>query len=129
MWIAYNKTWLLCVVLFGLHQFSQYYLGWSVPFLDNYLDPFLGIPCLLGLVLQERRFLLDRYIDKRQAAAYCFSALDVVVITFILAVLFEEGFPRWSDNFTRDNWDYVAYFLGAGLFYFLVNIPQQKAPK
>lgn len=108
------------MILFGWHQISQYLLGCKFLFFDNYLDPILSIPCLLGLVLQERRFLLF-FLDKQKGKNYRFSLFEVIVITLFLSILFEEGFPRWSKSFTKDYWDYIAYFLGGAIFYFFIN--------
>ncbi len=111
------------MLLFGAHQIAQYGLFINIPFLDNYADPFLGIPCLLGLVLIERSFFLDIYVNRQIAKDYRFSVLEVIVITTVLSILFEEGFSRWSNHFTKDYWDYLGYFLGAVVFLAFINKP------
>lgn len=121
MYVLKNKTWLCCVLLFGLHQISQKLIHWNFDLFDNYLDPFLSIPILLGLVLQERIFIIDRFFNTFSSTSYYFSILETLIITTFFAIIFEEGFSRWSPNFTKDYWDYLAYAGGALIFYFFIN--------
>lgn len=107
--ILKNHAFQICIVLFVTHQILQKILNYNIPFADQYLDPFLSIPIFLSLLLMERRWLL------RQRDFY-FSTFEVAIITCVLAIIFEEVFPRISTKFTRDNWDYVFYFLGGCYF-------------
>ena len=94
-------------VLFLAHQFLQKALGLGLPLVDDYLDPLLSIPLLLGVALAEQRWLGLR--DRREP----FTAVEVAAMTVALAVLFEEGFPRIDPaRQTRDPWDYLAYAVG-----------------
>lgn len=116
-----NKVWIACLLLLSLHQFIQKVLCWDLGFIDHYLDPFLGMPCLLGLMLQERRFLIDKYFKAFKPTHYHFSILEIFVTTACFAILFEEGFSRWSAHFTKDYYDYLAYAGGAFIFYYFIN--------
>lgn len=101
--------------------------------MDNYLDPLLGIPILLGLVLVERRFFMKIFsktktkltgkslINPSRNIMYTFSFFETSVVVIALSILFEEGFPRWFEGFTKDYFDYLAYLLGGLLFYFFIN--------
>lgn len=120
MLIWKNKVWVSCILLIGIHQITQKIWLWSLPFIDNYLDPFLSIPILLGAILHERRFLIDKYFTNFKASNYHLSILEIIITTTFFAILFEEGFPRWSEHFTKDYWDYLAYFGGGFLFYFFI---------
>lgn len=100
--------------VFLIHQITEKLLEWSFPLADNYLDPLLCMPIFLSLFLVEKRLLLKN-------ADYVLSALDCLVITIVLAVVFEEGFPSWSKNFTKDYWDYGCYFVGGVVFYIWIN--------
>ena len=110
---AFRPTplYLLAAGVFVAHQLAQKLLGWTLPFLDAYLDAFLSIPLLLGLASAERRWLLGpRGWDG-------FHAIEVAAMTLALALVFEELFPRLDpERQTRDAWDYAVYALG-GLAY------------
>lgn len=102
-------SWWIPFILFVLHQSIQYGLGWNVSILDNYLDPLLVMPILLGLISLERRYFFE------QAQL---SGFEITVITIVLALLFEEVFPLLKSDFIRDWWDYLMYGLGSLYFYF-----------
>lgn len=121
MQVLQNKIWLSSLLLLVIHQITQKVFAWNLGLIDGYLDPFLSMPILLGLVLQERQFLMTKYFSSNKQTKYHFSILDVIIATIFFAVIFEEGFPKWSIHFTKDYWDYVAYFNGALVFYFFIN--------
>jgi len=106
-----HPYWWFCVLIFLTHQFFQKGLGWNFYWADNYLDNLLCMPIFLGLILIERRFVF------RKNKTYRFTLFEIIVITIILSVLFEEGFSSWSPAFTKDPVDYIFYFVGALLFY------------
>ena len=118
MRVFQNPAWLSCVILFITHQFFQKILGWDSLILDSYLDPLLCLPIFMGMMLIERRFFLKK---RNYNKIYTFSILETIIITIVLSIIFEEGFPWWSDQFTRDNFDYMLYFVGALFFYFFIN--------
>ncbi|WP_157472255.1 hypothetical protein [Neolewinella persica] len=95
----------------------QYILGWSTPWVDAYLDPLLALPILLGLLLFERRliFRIQRL-----------SLLEVCLVSIVLMLIFEEGFPRWEPAFVRDYYDYIAYLFGSVYFWYAVNLGPNK---
>lgn len=121
MQILRNKAWLSCVGLLIIHQILQKIFAWKVVILDNYLDAFLSIPILMGLILEERQFLINKFFGRKRQIKYHFSAIEIIVSTLFFALIFEEGFPRWSPHFTKDYWDYLAYFSGALIFYRFIN--------
>ncbi|HMQ45818.1 MAG TPA: hypothetical protein PKA00_04300 [Saprospiraceae bacterium] len=99
--------WALLVSIFLAHQMAQKVFNWPLPFLDQYLDPFLSMPILLGLWQFERRLWwhtpdLDFW--------------DIALATAFLIGLFEWGFPQWSSGFTADWKDAIAYCLGSICF-------------
>lgn len=116
-----NKVWVSCCLMLGLHQISQKAFGYNFGLLDNYLDPFLSMPILLGLILQERRFIHTKYFHSKNQLNYHFSILEIVIATFFFAIIFEEVFPKWSVHFTKDYRDYLAYFVGAFIFLIFIN--------
>lgn len=118
MSVFQNPAWLFCVLLFVIHQFFQKILGWNFAVVDSYLDPLLCLPIFMGMMLAERRFFLKK---RNYNKVYTFSILETIVIGVVLSIIFEEGFPRWSDQLTKDYFDYVFYFVGALFFYFFIN--------
>lgn len=115
--ILKNPAWWIPVLLLSMHQLIQRGFNAKVGLLDDYLDPLLCLPILLGLWLAERRmiFRVPRL-----------SGLEVVVAGLVLAVLFEEGFPQWQPAFTRDWWDYLAYAAGGTWFWWAINPPAEN---
>lgn len=114
--------WWFCFVIFALHQLTQKILDWKIPWADNYLDSLLCIPIFLGLLLVERRFFFGKvFSNKKNNNTYTFSLFETFIITLVLAIIFEEGFPRWSSHFTKDLWDYFNYFVGGLFFYYFIN--------
>lgn len=121
MKILQNPAWLCCFILFITHQVFQKILGWNLPIIDSFLDPLLCLPIFMGIMLIERRFFLKR---RKNNNVYTFSNLEVIIIATTLSIIFEEGFPRWSDQFTKDYFDYIFYFVGALFFYLFINIEE-----
>jgi len=97
-------------LLFWIHQFMQKILMLEFPFLDSFLDPFLSIPVVLYVFQWERKHWWNIHQD--------LSVLDTILITALLTLLFEWGFPSLSNALVTDVWDIPFYFLGT-LFYCL----------
>ena len=110
-----SRLWVVSVLLLLTHQFLQKKLQISIPFLDNWLDPFLSMPILLGLILAERRWFF------KNKKVYSFSILEVVIAVLFFSFVFEFIFPKWDNGFTFDWWDFVGYGLGGLVFYFFQN--------
>ena len=121
MLVLKNKIWLGCTLLFLFHQLSQKAFGFDAGWIDNYLDPLLSMPILLGLLLQERQFIITKYFSQKHPTTYRLSILEITIATLFFAIIFEEGFPKWSSHFTKDYWDYLAYFIGAFIFSIFIN--------
>ncbi|MCO6476602.1 MAG: hypothetical protein J5I94_08265 [Phaeodactylibacter sp.] len=103
-----NLLAIFSLLLFFAHQFTQKVLHLPIPWADNYLDPLLCMPILLGGYRLEQHWLL-----RRQRL----SLFEVLAITALLSFIFEWIFPRFSSGFTTDWWDVAAYFAGALGFY------------
>ena len=107
-----NVWWWAAVVVFAVHQVLQRGLGVELGLVDSYLDPFCAAPILLGAWLLERQlvFRVPRL-----------SWFETAVATLVLAVIFEEIYPRYREAFRQDVYDYLFYGLGACYFYWLIN--------
>jgi hypothetical protein len=118
MEILRQPAWWIPFLLFLLHQFVQYILGWSTPWVDAYLDPLLALPILLGLLLFERRLVFK---------VQRLSLLEVSLVSIVLAIIFEEGFPWLQPAFVRDYFDHFAYFVGAVYFWYFINPATERS--
>jgi|GEM_PF-2014253 len=99
--ILSRPGWYIALSLFVTHQIVQYGLDRNIPLIDSYLDPLLCIPIILGVWLTEGSYLYGRPMR--------IGFFESCVVIIFLALLFEEGFPRWQPAFVRDWWDYLAY--------------------
>ena len=109
-----SPLFILCVVLFILHQVSQYILKIPLPFLNNYLDNFLAMPIILTLLLAEKKYIFKQKNES-------LSLLFTIIATLYVALVTEWLFPFISDRFTTDWADLVFYSLGSILYYFTMN--------
>lgn len=91
--------------IFLIHQFTQK-MGWHWRLADNYLDPFLAVPVMLGGAL-----ILLRLIDQRAV----FYPLTIAIYTIGLIVVFESGWIE-DERLHSDIWDVVGYVVGAFVF-------------
>jgi hypothetical protein len=101
-----SPLYLSAALIFLLHQWLQKGMGIAIPLADQYLDPLLCMPLLLGVWQWEKQWLFGHRI----------SATEIWVLTLILALLFELVFPWLTPKFTADWWDALLYFAGTTLF-------------
>lgn len=121
MLIIRSPVFIICCLLFLLHQFLQKVLHYTVPLVDSFLDSFLAMPILLTLLVAERRLIF------RRGSSYCLSIPEIIAATLLIAFIAEVVFPALSKRFTADWFDVLAYVLGSTLFYFTINsYPKRK---
>ncbi len=109
-WNVIKTPWFYsALILFIVHQILQWGLRISIPFADNYLDPFLFLPIVLGAYLQERRLFLKN-------ESFTLDNFQLIGISIILCVVVEVVFPLINTEYTFDLFDFVAYGLG-GLYF------------
>jgi len=104
----------IVLVLFILHQFTNHLFQLSIPFLDDYFDPFCA--SILGLygVRKERRYLSgNRRINLKW--------YEIALIVFYIAIISEEILPRLNNEFVKDYFDYVSFTVGGIIFYAQTN--------
>lgn len=95
------------LLFFVLHQLLQKGFGIHLPFLHAYLDPFLSMPIVLGLLDWERT---------RRYGWRPLQLWEIVVMTLLFMLLFEWAFPMWNAAFIADWWDVPAYGAGAMVY-------------
>lgn len=108
---------LICCVLFLLHQLLQYGLQIYIPLADSYLDNLLAMPIMLTLLLAERRWLF------RKGPHYHLSLLEILLTTLYISLISEFLFPKLSTRFTFDVLDFFFFFAGAGLYLLFIHRP------
>ena len=121
-----------CLVAVGLlvvHQFLQYGFHVRLPFADDYLDPVLSVPILLGLGEVERRGLSE-YAESR-GWSFRLDRADrswpvLLGMTSGIAFVGEVIFPLLDSRSVADGYDFVAYAVG-GLWVWLANRHSQTA--
>ena len=104
-----------------LHQVAEKIFAYHIPFLDNYLDPFLCTPILLTFLLFERRVFF------RQGSTFILSTLEIIVATIVMTCVSELLFPYLSPRFTADWYDVIGLLLGSVYFYFFINVRLKSA--
>ncbi len=121
MKVLTSPVFIICALLFVVHQVLQKGLAIIFPMVDRYLDNLLTMPIILSLLLVERQYLFKR------GKAHRLSALDVVVATVFITLISEIIFPLLSKDFTTD-WRDVAFLgLGSLIFYVTINkIPAKE---
>jgi hypothetical protein len=114
LYLLRSPVFLILLLIFILHQVSQYILKIQLPFLNNYLDNFLAMPVILTLLLAEKKYI---YKQKDQSL----SLLFIILATLYVAFVTEWLFPLLSERFTTDWLDLVFYSFGSVFFYLFMN--------
>ena len=112
-----KPAFLIVFLLLVLHQIGQYFLGWRLSFIDDYLDPFAAMPVLLTFLLFERRLLY------RAGSDYVLSIFEIILATLIVFLVSEFLFPYLKSAFVRDYYDGLAFLCGSLYFYLFLNRP------
>jgi hypothetical protein len=105
-----SPLFIICSILFLLHQLAQYALKLHIPPADAYLDNLVAMPIFLSLLVAERKILFKR--DK----AYRLSLLEVFLATVYVSLISELLFPLLAKRFTFDLLDFVFFLAGAALY-------------
>lgn len=110
-----HPIFLLCCILFIIHQVIQKGFGIDIPYVHSYLDDVLVMPIILTLILVERRRLFLWGKD------FSFSAIETIGLVISFSLIFEFLFPYISIKFTFDWWDFLAYAFGGVIYYKYLN--------
>lgn len=109
---------ILCLLIFLIHQFVERILKVEVALLDNYLDPLLAMPVILHLITLERRILTRNQ-------GYRMPWVHIVLYFIIVSVIVEIVFPMFNPKLIGDPMDVVLYAIGTG-FYAMTLPPAEK---
>jgi len=111
-----HPAFILVFSVFLLHQTVEKIFDYHIPFLDNYLDPFLCTPIMLTFLLFERRIFF------KQGNVFVLPILEIVVATVAMIGISELLFPYLSSQFTADWHDGLGLSLGSVYFYCFINV-------
>lgn len=111
MKVLYRPFFIICMILFALHQLLQWGLKIHLPLADAYLDNLLVMPIVLHLWLAERRSLF------RSGNRYELSIEQIIAATVYILLITEWLFPLLTSRFTGDLWDIAFTVAGAAIFY------------
>ena len=104
-----HYSFVLPTLAFLAHQVAFFYFNISIPFLDNYLDPFCFSAIMLHCYKLQRHWVgLHRAVSKEEVFAF----------VFVLSLFSELLFPFLSVKFTADVFDVLGITLGGVWFYF-----------
>lgn len=102
---------IICLLLFLIHQVMQKGMDIHYKWFDRYLDNLLAMPVILTLLQAERILLF------RKGSEYRLPLYEIVMATSYIILITEIIFPIFSKNFTTDWADIFFYFAGSLLFY------------
>jgi predicted neutral ceramidase superfamily lipid hydrolase len=110
-----NKLFLLSSLLFTINQLLEKGFGIFIPFVHAYLDDILCMPVVLTLTL----FLIRKII---KTPDYQLSKKQIIFALIYFSVVFEVFLPQYSEKYTADILDVMAYVIGAIIFYKFINL-------
>ncbi len=108
---------ILCLLIFLVHQFIERIVKVEVAVLDNYLDPLLAMPIILHLITLERRILTRN-------PGYRMPLVHIILYFIIVSVIVEIVFPMFNPKLIGDPIDVVLYAIGSG--FYIMALPLKK---
>jgi prepilin signal peptidase PulO-like enzyme (type II secretory pathway) len=118
MKLLLNPFFLVAIALYLVNRFLLPLLNltdYQIP----YLNDLLCLPVVLTITLWLQQKLFPRTARSRLNRA------QVIFAVVYFAIFFEGILPAFSERYTRDYWDILAYAAGGLLFYFFFN-PKPK---
>jgi hypothetical protein len=115
MKVLKSPVFIICALLFTIHQVMQKVLDIQYPLIDRYLDNLLAMPIILTLLRIERRYLLGRKYENQLSIA------EIAIATILIILVAELLFPLYSRDFTTDWRDVLFYGAGSLIFHFSIN--------
>ncbi|EOZ96088.1 hypothetical protein A33Q_2681 [Indibacter alkaliphilus LW1] len=122
MTVFKNPWFLTAATLFWINQLLEKVFVVFIPFVHAYLDDLMAMPVVLGITLQVYRWIHPA------KSRFTFTWTQVLIAVLYFSFLFEWLLPKYSNLYTSDYWDILAYAIGAIFFYYLINVPSQKKP-
>lgn len=104
------------IMIFVANQLFEN-LGGKVYFLYSYLDDLIFFPIILSTILIIEQFFRHNW-------SYIIPFTHVLSAFLIFSLLLELVFPKFSERFTADPIDVLAYFIGSVFYYLFLNKPR-----
>ena len=102
----------ISVFLYLIVRISRYGFFDLPVFINSYLTDFLCMPIILTLSLVGVRWI-------KKIPEFILSPVMIFGMTGFYALLFEVILPQYSSKYTQDPIDFILYFCGALLYWFL----------
>ena len=103
-----NKTILIYFFIFLIHQIIEK-MGFNNTLIDSFLDDFLFLPLFL--------FSIELILSILSKSSFNLTVNQKIVTIAFILFLVEIIFPKLSNHFTFDYWDFVVY--GLGYFFYI----------
>ena len=111
------------LVALSLYLINRYLL--AMLGLAHYKVPYLNDTLCLPVVLTVALWLQQKLFARTARARL--NVAQVVFTVIYFAVFFEGILPAFSEKYTRDYWDILAYAVGGIIYYFFCN-PKPELP-
>ena len=113
MSILRNPVFILAFVLTASNELLER-MGYSIPYVNAYLDDLACFPIVLTLALA----FLRTFVTSQE---YSLSRMQVALAVVYFYLVFEWVLPSMSSRYTRDHADMIAYTAGAYIFWKFIN--------
>lgn len=107
---ALNSMLLICLLIWVWVKYARY-IGQPIPFLNNYWGDFIVVPVVAHAALQALQLFTG------VAAKFRYSVWQLIGIALYTYLLFEVLAPTYSNRYTSDSLDGLAYLAGAVIYY------------
>ena len=112
-----HPLFIISIILFGLNQLAEQAELFIWP-LHTHLDDLLCLPISLSIILAaERLYFSDQKLTLPKR--------HLILAVVLFSLIFEGVLPLFSERYTMDAWDIVAYTLGAWIFHKTINSARQ----
>jgi len=122
MKLLLNPLFWLAAVLYGINRFLL-----PLVRLNQYQVPYLNDVLCLPVVLTVALWLQQKLFPG--SYRYRLNVAQVIFTVVYVSVFFEGILPALSGRYTRDYWDVLAYAVGGGAYYYLLNPNRVVQPK
>ncbi len=109
------------LLYFGVYLLRYFNVNW--PIINGYLTDFICV----GLITYLCNYISNRFIFK--TPNYIYPSWFTLFLVVYLSVVFEGILPLYSDQYTADPFDVVAYALGGVFYTTWINGMQRATPQ
>jgi hypothetical protein len=114
--IFFNSTFICSIFLFILNE--RYMSSYDFPIIRSYLNDIIAPVIVLSIT----RFFLSMYTNR----CYILSVKQLFFFLVYMSLIFELVLPSFSQQYTSDVIDIIAYLIGVLIFQFFNNKNEHK---